>query len=706
MASLSRRSLPAAAAKGLLLETVLPERSRLVVQGNRAALANVVRNLIENAIKFSNEGARIEVSLALAGEGRCRISVSDTGQGIPADEIPGLFTPFFRATKHRQSIAGSGLGLAVARRIVESHAGTIAVRSEDGKGSTFTVELPCLRSEPSGSEAVPSRRKVVVIGGVTSGPKAAARLRRLEESADITIIEKSDLFSYAGCGLPYYIGGQVRSPKALMASADNSVRDVEWFATIRDITVMNRTEAVAINRARREVAARNLVTGATAAVPYDVLVLATGAVARVPPIPGLPQEGVYSLYSIRDAEQIRAQLAADQAKDICIIGAGLIAAETVEPLMSAGARVTLLEKEQTILSHLYDPEIGLKIQGMLSHKGIKIVTGAAVSAVERESGHLVVRSNRGSFQADLVILAAGVQPNVALAVEAGLEIGPTGGVRVNDLLQTSDERIYAVGDCAETLNTLSGRFESWPLGSISTKMGRMAADNIAGRRSPFSGFIGTAMVKIFDLCAGRTGLSESAARAAGFDAITVLIAGADKSPYTGSAHPMIIKLVADRGRRVLLGAQGYGTDIFARIPVLACAISQGMTVDDFFRFDFGYSPAFNTSIDIAQTACLVLANKIDGLLNTMSIEELERRRSEVRLVDVSPFSEHALGAIPGSLNVPLESLRVEGVPYQRQESIVLYSRTSAGAYEALCYLRSQGYERLAVLEGGAMFWEQ
>jgi len=264
-----------------------------------------------------------------------------------------------------------------------------------------------------------------------------------------------------------------------------------------------------------------------------------------------------------------------------------------------------------------------------------------------------------------------------------------------------------VGDCAETVSLITGRHEYLPLGSVSTKMGRMAADAIAGRPAAFQGSIGTAMFKIFDVNAARTGLTAELARERGFDAETVVITGLDRPHYTPGAAYVCIKVIADRTSRRLLGAQGFGRgDVVERIRILAGAISQSLTLPQIFALDLGYNPAYNMAIDIAQTACLVLENKIDDLFTSMRMPEFRDHLEELHIVDVSPLSEYTEHSIPGSINIPLENVRREEIPFERGEKVVLYSNTSSSAYEALRFLTSRGYTDLHVLEGGYRCWRR
>ena len=693
-----------ASEKGISLQFDLPLKKKITVFGDNTGLHHAIRNIIENAIQYSPANGSITARLSYCEETKtCEMQIADTGFGIAKDELEHIFDPFYRSLKHKMNIPGTGLGLPIAQRVVTSHNGSINVDSEEGKGTTFSIVLPFTRI--SDSEYVPERKKVIIIGGATAGPKTAARLRRLDEELDITIIEKSQFLSYSGCGLPYYISGKVRSAKALMSTADNTIRDVNFFESIKNIKALNKTVALGIDRKKKAVKTQNLETHAISYLPYDVLVLAAGAAPYVPNIPGIQMEGVYSLHSIEDADAIKKELSQKNARDIFIIGGGLIGVSTAESLIDAGARVAILERESHILLNYMDGDIALKIQNIMNKKGIKITTNCEIIEIKKSKDRFTIVTERDSYAADFIILSVGVKPNTTLAQNAGLTIGDSGGIKVNEYLQTSDENIYAIGDCVESLNVVTKKHEYWPLGSIATKMGRIAADNICGRASDFRGSNGTAMFKIFDTNVARTGLTLKTARASGFKVETVVISGLDRVNYGKNAQNVCLKIIADKRSRVILGAQGYGRgDVPSKIEILSCAIMQSLTLDDVFKFDLGYSPAFNSPIDIAQTACLVLDNKIDDLLRTITLEEFEKEKDNATIIDVSPLSEYTVNSIPGSINIPLENIRLEETSFNKKSKVILYSKTSSGAYEAYKYLASRGYSNLYVLEGGYLSW--
>jgi NADPH-dependent 2,4-dienoyl-CoA reductase/sulfur reductase-like enzyme/rhodanese-related sulfurtransferase len=693
--------------KDVSLSVRTPENIEIIVSANIKGIEIVLRNLIDNALKYTPPNGQILVKLAAVGKtGKCTLQVTDTGSGIPAEEIGSIFNPFFRSIKSKSAVPGTGLGLAIAKTIIEGHGGAISVSSEENKGSAFKAVLP-YKTIRTKKRAIVVRKKVLIIGGVTAGPKAAARIRRLDESADVTIIERSEFLSYSGCGLPSYIAGRVRSPKALMSTADNTIRDINFFESIKNITILNKTEAMDIDRKRKVVKVKDLAAGKTRDVPYDVLVLATGAASSVPDIPGISGAGIYSLHRMEDAEAIKTECSNRNARDIYIIGGGLIGIETAESLIAAGARVTILEKEPAILSNLFDADFAAKIRNSLNKKGIKVVTDVSIKKITRAANQLVFSTDKGKFLADLVILSTGVRPNSRLAHKAGLALSPIGAVKVNKYLQTSDRSIYAIGDCAESTNFLTGRHEYWPLGSISTKMGRIAADNICGRPSEFSGFIGTTMFQNFDIAIARTGLTLSSARRSGFSPESMVITGLDRAHYSKNAELVTLKIIADAKTRVILGAQAFGRgDVVRQIQIFAGAITRKLTLSDLFALDLGYAPVFNNPIDLSQTACCVLLSKIEGLIRTMTIDQFNKEIGGLHVIDVSPVSERIFTTIPGSINAPLENLRREGVPFDKKDKCVLYSKTSSRAYEAYRYLVSRGYSNISFLEGGYAYWAE
>jgi NADPH-dependent 2,4-dienoyl-CoA reductase/sulfur reductase-like enzyme/rhodanese-related sulfurtransferase/two-component sensor histidine kinase len=714
---LESRYLVTASDSNISFRTDFPRAVSIFVLGDEKGLEHALRNLLENAFKYTSPRGSVSFSIiADTDKKTCTLSVADTGTGLPKDEHKQIFEPFYRSVTHRSGTPGTGLGLPIVKRVVDSMGGRIEVESEEGKGSTFSIVLESLRIEDRITDQTPQQR-VVIIGGVTAGPKTAARLRRLDERIDITIVEKGGFLSYSGCSLPGYISGKISSPTALMISGDCTVHDIDFFETIENVKVLNNTLAVSIEKKNRTVQITDMGSGKKSQLPYDVLVLATGAVPSVPKIPGIDRKGIFTLRSIEDAEAIRHTLTAGVARDVCIVGGGLIGISAAEELQDAGARITILEKKDCILQTMFDDDMALRLQAELNHKGIKVITNTEVTEIEAGGDSkanpnniagetLLIRTNQGTYSADIIIISAGVTPNTDLARQAGLDIGESGGIIVNNRLGTSDECIYAVGDCAESSHLTTGKHEYWPLGSVSTKMGRIAADNICGRDVEFTGSIGTTLFKMRNLNAARTGLTTRSALREGFDAASTVIAGRD-NPKKDPGEYIVLKIISDRKTGVVIGAQGFGIgNVAGKIEIAAMATSQKLTLMDVFRMDLGYSPDYNSPIELTQTACLTLQNRIDGKVSFISPDELDENRDNLHLVSVCPANIHAENAIPGAINVPLERLRSEGLPFDRSSNIVIYSRTSAGAYKAYRYLIHRGYESARVLEGGYLFWRR
>ncbi|MBT3274994.1 MAG: FAD-dependent oxidoreductase, partial [Spirochaetales bacterium] len=508
--------------------------------------------------------------------------------------------------------------------------------------------------------------------------------------------------------LPGYISGKISSPQALMVTGDNTSRDIDFFETIDNIKILNNTAATAIDRENNRLEVEDLHSGRSRMLPYEILVLATGAVPSIPSISGINQKGIFTLRSLEDAEKIRSALSSGLARDVYIIGGGLIGISAAEELQDAGARITILEKKDYVLRKMLDPDIAGHIQAELNKKGIRIYTKCEVEKIDKIGDSLRIRASTGSHDADMIIISAGVAPNIELALNAGLEIGQSGGIKIDKHLKTSDDSIYAVGDCAESVHLTTGKHEYWPLGSVSTKMGRIAADNICGRNIEFPGSIGTAIFRMRDLNVARTGLTVRSAWKEGFDVISAVVAGRDHAESAGPGSEIIVlKIIADKTSGKILGAQSFGRgNVAGKIEVLSMAISNNLSLTDMFRIDLGYSPAHNNPIELAQTACLVVQNMIDGLISLISPEDLNKERDNLHIVSVCPSNTHNEHDIPGSINIPLERIRTEKLPFEKSSSIVVYSRTSSGAYKAFRYLTLQGYSNIKVLEGGFLFWQQ
>lgn len=555
--------------------------------------------------------------------------------------------------------------------------------------------------------------RVVVIGGVAAGPKVASRVVRMNPAAEVTVVEKGQLLSYAGCGLPYYVSGEVKEQKELMSTPVGAVRDPVFFSKVKNVRVLNGTEAVAIDRTAKRVGLAQPGNAEAASwLPYDKLVLCTGARPVRPPIPGIERKGIYALHEVEDAEGVKAMLAETKAKDVVVVGGGLIGVEMTEALAAHGCRVTVVEKLGQILTML-DAHMARLVERHMESKGVRVLTDTAVEAFVGAAGDDSrvggVKTSRGVLPADMVILAIGVRPNVALAKAAGLALGETtGAIRVDAQMRTSDPDIYAAGDCVEVRHLLTGQAAFIPLGSTANKQGRVAANAICGVPDAFPGVVGSAVCKVFDFCVARTGLTERQAREAGHDVEVSLAPGPDKAHFMTAARPLMLKLVADRATRKLLGAQAVGPGAGdKRIDVAAMALTAGMTVDQLAHADLCYAPPYAPAVDNILTAANVLRNKLDGVFRGVSAETLKAELDSGQppvLLDVRTPGEVEQAHLPGSLFIPLGALRGRLDEVPRDRPVVCFCKVSLRGYEAARILQAAGYGDVRVLDGGLATW--
>ena len=548
--------------------------------------------------------------------------------------------------------------------------------------------------------------KVVVIGGVAAGPKAASRINRLIADAEVTVVEKGEFLSYAGCGLPYYISGVVKDSKELMSTPVGTVRDTAFFQKVKNTTVLNHTEALSIDREKKSVTVRTK-EGDEQQLPYDKLILATGAKSVNPPIPGIELKNIYNLKDIHDADRIKAKLAEHHALNAVIVGGGLIGIEVAEAFREMGCRITVVEFQPQILAPM-DPEMAALAEKHLEAKGVKVQTNTRVTGFAGNGCIEKVITDKGELAADIAIVAVGVQPNVALAGDSGIDIGPTRAIAVDDQMRTSDPDIYAVGDCAEKKNLITGKPAYMPLGSTANKEGRVAANSICGENDSFPGILGSAICKIFDFSIARTGLSEKDARAEGYDVVTCLAPAPDKPHFMPGAKPLFLKLIADRKSRKLLGAQATGPgDTDRRIDVVAMALTAGMTVDQLANADLTYAPPFSPAVDNIITAANVLRNKLDGHMQGVTpkdVHDMLKEGADFTLLDVRSPAELEMMRIEGAINIPLGALRGRTDELDKDKPLIAFCKISLRGYEAALILKKAGFTDVKVMDGGILMW--
>jgi NADPH-dependent 2,4-dienoyl-CoA reductase/sulfur reductase-like enzyme/rhodanese-related sulfurtransferase len=553
-------------------------------------------------------------------------------------------------------------------------------------------------------------RNILIIGGVATGPKTAARLRRLDPEAEITVIERQDLLSYAGCGMPYYIEKVIEEWNDLLGGA--SIRDAVYFKENRGFTVLDQTEAKRINRQVKTVTIEDLRTGEVKDLPYDKLVLGTGASPFVPQMEGTELRGVHRLYNPHHAKAIRTAVDIG-AKNVAVVGGGLIGMESCGAFVARGCNVSVIEMMPNIVPNILDVEMGLLLEDHLKGNGVNIVKGSPVTRmIDDGSGNVkAVETLDGRIiDADLVVIAIGVRPNTELAVEAGLDIGPTKAIAVNEYMQTSDPDIYAGGDCVESTHLVTGEKIFAPLGSTANKHGRIIADNIMGWGFSFKGVNGTAVFKVLDWNCGATGITERKALELGYDVVTAIVPRADYSGYIPGNKRTVIKLIADRVSCKVLGCQVVGKgDGVKRIDVVATAMKFGSNLKSIADLDLGYAPAYSTAIDAIAHACNVLRNKVHGLVHGVSPIDLKDRLdgdSEFVLLDVRRNEEYEAVHFMDSrtLHIPLVDLkrRIDEIPEGKE--IIIYCLISVRAYNVERTLRGLGYDDVKILEGSLMAW--
>jgi NADPH-dependent 2,4-dienoyl-CoA reductase/sulfur reductase-like enzyme/rhodanese-related sulfurtransferase len=552
---------------------------------------------------------------------------------------------------------------------------------------------------------MPDIKKIVIIGGGACGPKAAARVRRLDPTAVITMLQDEDLVSYAGCGLPYYISGMVKARTELI------VRNAAAFKKINNVDVLLKTRVDTIDRKAHKVQVTNLADGTSRSIDYDKLVISTGASPVVPKITGINLKGVHILKRVPDAEDIITLIAASDRKKAVIMGAGLIGIEMAEALEAKGMEVTMVEALDSVLAALLDEEISDLTAKHMMDKGVKLKLGQKIVSFEGVDGKLLKAiTDKETLDCDIAIVAIGVRPDSKLAREAGLNIGSFGDVEVNEYLQTSDPDIYAGGDCVANLNLVTGLKAFVPMGSTANKHGHVIANNICGGKDKFPGVVGTACVKAFHFNVGRTGIGENQARDLGYNITTVLMPGPDKPEYYSGNKDIVIKLIVDSKSRRILGGQGTGPgDVIKRIDVLATAITMGMTVDTLANLDLAYAPPYNGALDVLHHAANLAINKIEGRtegLKPAEVRDKLKNDPNFMLLDVRSHmeAEHISLEKPQVNLIPQPKLLSEIDKLPHDKEIVVTCRRGSRAYQSACMLKGAGFKNVKFMEGGLTCW--
>jgi len=539
--------------------------------------------------------------------------------------------------------------------------------------------------------------KLVIVGGVAGGASAATRARRLSEEADIVLIERGPDVSFANCGLPYYLGGEIAERDKLLVAKPALL--INRFK----IDVRTGTEVEAIDRGAKLLHVRDLKNGQVHELPYDKLILATGAVPLRPSIPGIDLPGIFTMRNLDDVDRIKATV--DQGiTDAVVVGAGFIGLELAENLVRRGIRTTVVELQDQVLPPL-DREMTTPIADQLRSHGVTLKLGTSAEVFEPTAGGVsVVLKSGDRLHAQLVMLGIGVRPESALAVEAGIDIGARGGVRVDEHMRTSDPDIYAVGDVVEVKNFVTGEPAQIPLAGPANRQGRIAADHIFGRDSHYRGSQGTAIVRVFDITAAASGESEKSLRRDGRPFDKIYVHPNQHAGYYPGAKPMTIKLLfaPDDGR--LLGAQVVGSEgVDTRIDILAVALQNGMTVFDLEEVELAYSPQYGSAKDAVNMAGFVASNVVRGDCPQFFAEDLDIPTPAAMLapflLDVRTSPEFAAGAIPGFVNIPLDDLRGRLCEVPTDRRIVVTCQAGQRGYIATRFLVQEGRDAVNLAGG-------
>lgn len=530
--------------------------------------------------------------------------------------------------------------------------------------------------------------KVVIIGGVAGGASAAARLRRLNEQAKIIVVERGPYVSFANCGLPYYIGGEIRDRSALTLQTPQS------FLTRFNIDVRVRCEAVKIDPAAKTVTLRDLESGGETLESYDKLILSPGASPVRPPIPGAELEGVFTLRNIPDTDAIRAYMESRAAKSALIVGGGYIGLEMAENLLRAGLSVTVAEMADHLIAP-FDADMAADVQQYVRQKGVRLLLNSGVSAIEKQpDGRLAARVGAQKVTADLILLSVGVRPESALAAAAGLQLNERGQIVVDEAMHTSEADIYAVGDAVTVKNFYTGQETFVPLAGPANRQGRIAADNICGISSAYHGTQGTAIMRFFDLTAASVGLNEKAAAAAGiaYDK-TYTYPSSHATYYPGSTN-MSIKVLWEKESGRLLGAQIVGFDgVDKRMDVLSAAMRFGAGITDLTELELSYAPPFSSAKDPVNYLGFIGENVRAGRLQQFFWHDVDAlpRDGSVTLLDVRTKTEAAADAIDGFMNIPLDALREHLDALPKDKPVYVHCFSGQRSYIACCILQGNGY---------------
>lgn len=548
--------------------------------------------------------------------------------------------------------------------------------------------------------------RIVVIGANAAGAKAASKAKRVNPAAEVTLVDRSAIISFSACGIPYYVSDTIPALKDLVSTPDGMLRDALFFRNVKGVEALTGVEAIGIDRAAQRVSLYDRGGTRPFTLDYDRLILATGSTPAVFALSNMGCPNILAVKSVEDGVAIKDK--AIPGKAACIVGGGLAGLEIAEALHLKGMRVTILEKHDHLLDGLLDIEPAQLLERHLAEQGIRVLTSCRVAGFDGVTRVEMAITNRGEVPADLVVLAPGVVPNVTLAEEAGLRIGASGAIAVNERMQTSDPHIFACGDCAETTHLVTGRQVYIPRGSTANKQGRVAGINAAGGTAVFPGILGSTIIKVLDFSAGKTGLSETEAGEQGYWVETALVTAHDRPHFFPGATPITLKLLADRETGRILGLQAVGSGaVDKRIDAAAAAITFGADARQLALMDLAYAPPFAAAMDNLIVAADILNNKLARHARGISPARVREKLAdgeEFLLLDVRSPEEQREGVIGDSVLLPLEFLRdrLDSIPPGKE--IIVVCRSGLRAYEAQRILDAAGFANAGFMDGGLLAW--
>lgn len=539
--------------------------------------------------------------------------------------------------------------------------------------------------------------KIIIIGGVAAGTSAAAKARRNNENAQITLFDADSDVSYSGCGLPYFIGTEVEGREQLVP------RDAAFFKQKYNVDVYTRHQVLEIQPQSKVLTVQNLVTQEIFQERYDKLVVATGAKSVVPAIEGGNKPNVFYLRNVINADRIREQVLTANPKSAVIVGSGFIGLEMAENLTARGIAVSVVEMAGHVMPAL-DQDMAVYVADHLLEKGVQVIVNDSVIRLEGEpSVSKVILKSGKEIDADFVIMAVGVRPNIELAQKSGIELGPTGAIKVNRKMQTNIDDIYACGDCAESYSLMTGNPLYRPLGSPANKMGRITGDQITGGDLEFRGILGTGIFKMFDMAVGQTGLTEKEAKKEGYEVVVCHNIKPDKPEYYHGSE-MVIKAVADKNTGKVLGVQIVGrSGVDKRIDVFVTAITFGAKAEDLFHLDLAYAPPFSTTKDPVMYTGMILDNAIRRgrvLMTPAEVQEKIKNGEEVKIIDARVTKQYEKAHVEGAVNIPQENIRKALDSLDKEMVTVTYCNKGVTGNAAQNILINHGFKNVYNLSGG------